>query len=228
MICLVPRLQQASPNTGVTGVGEADSNTPTSGTKSGAVNKNSSSGASSPLHQLLQQNSSAFSTNVSTTGLSSSPTHHLQLDTCGMFSQSRSIQLSFDESRHLSEPTDLGCKTFLTLISSEMKHNYLLNLVKYVVFLTCIAPLYSSPVHKKVYVNMGPCILHFGAVAYLVGGDVVHVWWPHPHCKASSQKPFPLMLKYFLIQIFRLEDRLRQTNCMIHKVHWHILNVYLW
>ncbi|GFG39748.1 hypothetical protein Cfor_08772, partial [Coptotermes formosanus] len=81
------RLQQASPNTGVTGVGEADSNTPTSGTKSGAVNKNSSSGASSPLHQLLQQNSSAFSTNVSTTGLSSSPTHHLQLDTCGSVSQ---------------------------------------------------------------------------------------------------------------------------------------------
>ena len=89
MIHVILRLQQASPNAGITGVGEADSNTPANNTKSGAVSKNSSGSASSPLHQLLQHSSSAFGSSVST----SSPTHHLQLDSCGMFSQSQSTYL---------------------------------------------------------------------------------------------------------------------------------------
>ena len=93
MIFLILRLHQASPNAGITGVGEADSNTPANNTKNGAVSKNSSGGASSPLHQLLQHSSSAFGNSVSTTVLSSSPTHHLQLDSCGMFSQSQSTHL---------------------------------------------------------------------------------------------------------------------------------------
>jgi len=86
MIRVILRLQQASPSAGITGVGEADSNTPANNTKSGAVSKNNSGGASSPLHQLLQHSSSAFNSSVST----SSPTHHLQLDSCGMFPQSQS------------------------------------------------------------------------------------------------------------------------------------------
>jgi len=81
MIRVILRLQQASPNAGITGVGEADSNTPANNTKSGAVSKNGGGGASSPLHQLLQHSSNAFGSSVST----SSPTHHLQLDSCGMF-----------------------------------------------------------------------------------------------------------------------------------------------
>jgi hypothetical protein len=84
MICVILRLQQASPNAGITGVGEADSNTPANNTKSVAVSKNSG-GASSPLHQLLQHSGTAFGSSVSTTVLSSSPTHHHQLDSCGMF-----------------------------------------------------------------------------------------------------------------------------------------------
>ncbi|PNF22880.1 Transcription factor CP2 [Cryptotermes secundus] len=79
-------LQQASPNPGV---GEADSNTHTnnSSSKNVPVSKSSSSGGSSPLHQLLQHSTNAFSSNVSTTVLSSSPTQHLQLDSCGSVNQ---------------------------------------------------------------------------------------------------------------------------------------------
>jgi len=86
MTCLFFRLQQASPNSGGTGVGEADSNTPANSgnTKNSTVSKNSSSGGSSPLHQLLQHNSSAFTSNVSQTVLSSSPNQHLQLESCGL------------------------------------------------------------------------------------------------------------------------------------------------
>ncbi|XP_021916078.1 grainyhead-like protein 3 homolog isoform X3 [Zootermopsis nevadensis] len=77
------RLQHACPNSSGTGVGEADSNTPTTNNT-----KNSSSRGASPLHQLLQQHStSAFTNTVSTTVLSSSPTQHLQLDSCGSVSQ---------------------------------------------------------------------------------------------------------------------------------------------
>ncbi|XP_021916077.1 grainyhead-like protein 2 homolog isoform X2 [Zootermopsis nevadensis] len=76
-------LQHACPNSSGTGVGEADSNTPTTNNT-----KNSSSRGASPLHQLLQQHStSAFTNTVSTTVLSSSPTQHLQLDSCGSVSQ---------------------------------------------------------------------------------------------------------------------------------------------
>ncbi|XP_069684984.1 upstream-binding protein 1 isoform X2 [Periplaneta americana] len=86
------RLQQASPNSGSGGVGEADSNTPNSNnTPKNNTNSNVSknSGGGSPLHQLLQQhnNNSAFNNNVTTSALSSPPTQHPQLENCGPVSQ---------------------------------------------------------------------------------------------------------------------------------------------
>jgi hypothetical protein len=100
-----------------------------------------------------------------------------------------------------------------------MKRKYSLNVVKFGVFLKPITLLYPPSVHKKVYVNVGAWILDFGAAAYIKTKDIEQVQWPNPYCRASTRRPFSVVLKYFQIKMVRLVGRPRQTNCMVHKVN---------